>query len=168
MSRIRGLQNAILISSHHHNSRHSISSLCESERGRRQTLRRRLPPTERGFAFTTKCPRPEHSHKMTHCACEASVTLACEHNIGIAKRPHHRCMAFVLLVWSSRYVCMHGFARKCFPFDLCKFKVIAFSRFSGFPDPAFWISGGVQLCTCLSNSDSFCQKLSRFVSGGQS
>ena len=26
---------------------------------------------------------------MTHCACEASVTLACEHNIGIAKRPHH-------------------------------------------------------------------------------
>ena len=38
----------------------------------------------------------------------------------------------------------------------------------GFSKLIFPISGGVQLCTCLSKSDIFWQKLSGFVSGGQS
>ena len=77
--------------------------------------RRRLPPTERGFAFTTKCPRPEHSHKMTDCACGASVTLLCAHDIGAGKRPHRLGSTFVLLLCSLRSACMHGFAKKVFP-----------------------------------------------------
>ncbi len=34
---------------------------------------------------------------------------------------------------------MHGFAKKVFPFELCKFKVMVLSTSSWFPDPVFWI-----------------------------
>ena len=125
------------------NSSHSTLCLSLRIRAREEAdggaTHRRLPPTERGFAFTTKCPRPQHNHKMTHCACEASITLACVHNIGIAARPHQLCIIFVLLVWSSRSVCPHGFGRKSFPFPQCQFEVVALAIISRFREPGFRI-----------------------------
>jgi len=88
MSRIRGLQNAILISSHHHNSRHSISSLCESERGRRQTAAQRA----------AVCLRPSEDSPSQPSARDLS-TVTRWLNVCVRRRSH--CFALTTSVPAS-------------------------------------------------------------------
>ena len=121
ISRSSGLQNVTIISSHHQSQPHPLPSLCESERGRRQTAAQRA----------AVCLRPSEDSPSQPSARDLR-TVTIRHIVSVRrgrrspstpKRPHS-CVAGPRfdansLVWSLRRLPPSRFSLKCFPFEQC-------------------------------------------------